>query len=72
LTNPNAESAFYRVVSFRGIRLIVFFAELNKLQLWGADVGNAYLEATTKEKVYIVSCPAFAYVGTKGSQMYKG
>jgi hypothetical protein len=29
------------------------------LQLWGADVGNAYLEATTKEKVYIVGGPEF-------------
>jgi hypothetical protein len=24
------------------------------MQLWGADVGNSYLEATTKEKVCIV------------------
>jgi hypothetical protein len=34
-------------------------AELNQLELWGADVGNAYLEATTKEKVYIVGGPEF-------------
>jgi hypothetical protein len=29
------------------------------LQLWGADVGNAYLEATTNEKVYTVGGPDF-------------
>jgi hypothetical protein len=29
------------------------------LQLWGADVSNAYLEATTKEKDYIVGGPDF-------------
>jgi hypothetical protein len=29
------------------------------LQLWGADVGNTYLEATTKEKIYIVGGPEF-------------
>jgi hypothetical protein len=29
------------------------------MQLMGADVGNAYLEATTKEKVYIVVGPEF-------------
>jgi Reverse transcriptase (RNA-dependent DNA polymerase) len=29
------------------------------LELWGADVGNAYLEAKTKEKVYIVGGPEF-------------
>jgi Reverse transcriptase (RNA-dependent DNA polymerase) len=43
----------------RGIRLIVFLGELNALQLWGPDIGNAYLEATTKEKVYIVGAPEF-------------
>jgi hypothetical protein len=45
------------VVLLQGIRLIVFLAELKKLQLWGADVGNAYIEATTKEKFYIVGGP---------------
>jgi Reverse transcriptase (RNA-dependent DNA polymerase) len=31
----------------------VFLAELNKLKHWATDIGNAYLEATTSEKVYI-------------------
>jgi hypothetical protein len=30
-------------------------AELNKLQLWGADVSSAYLEADTKETVHIIT-----------------
>jgi hypothetical protein len=46
-------------VSLRGIRLIVFLAEMNELQLWGADVGNAYFEAKTKEKFYIFGSPEF-------------
>ena len=54
LTDPNTESVYSGVVSLRGIRLVVFLAELNALKLWGADVGNAYLEAKTKEKVYII------------------
>jgi hypothetical protein len=29
------------------------------LQLWGADVSNAYLEVTTKEKFYIVGSTEF-------------
>jgi Reverse transcriptase (RNA-dependent DNA polymerase) len=41
------------------MRLIVFLAELSGLELWGADVGNAYHEAKTKEKVYIVAGPEF-------------
>jgi hypothetical protein len=59
LTDPNTESVYSGVVSLRGIRLVVFLAELNALELWGADVGNAYLEAKTKEKVYIVGGPEF-------------
>jgi hypothetical protein len=47
------------VVSLRGNRLVVCLAELNNLELWGAQVGNAYLEAKTKEKVYIVGRPEF-------------
>ena len=47
------------VVSLRGIRLVTFLAELNNLALWRADVGNAYLEAKTKKKVYIIAGPEF-------------
>ena len=34
-------------------------AELNKHLLWVGDVGNAYLEALTKEKLYIIAGPEF-------------
>jgi hypothetical protein len=54
LTEPNTESVYSGVVLLQGNRLIGFLADINKLQLWGADVGYAYLEATTKEKAYIV------------------
>ena len=37
----------------------MFLAELNDLLLWMADVGNAYLEAWTKELLYIVVGPKF-------------
>ena len=29
------------------------------MDVWGADIGNAYLEATTKEQLYIVAGPEF-------------
>ena len=29
------------------------------MEVWGADIGNAYLEATIKEKIYIVAGPEF-------------
>ena len=59
LTQIPAESVYSGVVSLRSIRLCVFLAELNGLELWGADVGNAYLESKTREKNYIVAGPEF-------------
>eukprot|EP00934_Nitzschia_sp_Nitz4_P009470 Nitzschia sp. Nitz4//scaffold570_size2933//805//1731//NITZ4_009284-RA/size2933-augustus-gene-0.2-mRNA-1//1//CDS//3329554788//9460//frame0 len=47
------------VVSTRKLRIIVFLAELNSLALWSTDVGNAYLEAYTQEKVSIIAGPEF-------------
>jgi hypothetical protein len=51
------ESVYSGVVSLRGIRLVIFLAELNNLALWTTDVSNAYLEAFTKEKLYVEAGP---------------
>ena len=51
LTDAPIESVYSGVVSLRGVRTVVFLAELNDLELWQSDVGNAYLEAETDEKV---------------------
>ena len=59
LTAAPIDSAYSGVVSLRGLRIVTFLAELNGLQLWATDVGNAYLEAETKEKVYIIAGPEF-------------
>ena len=37
--------------------LVIFLGKLNNLHLWGAIIGNAYLEAFTDEKLYIVAGP---------------
>jgi len=37
----------------------VFLAELNDLDIWATDIGNAYLEAETQEKVFIIVGPEF-------------
>jgi hypothetical protein len=34
-------------------------AELNQLELWATDIGNADLEAFTSEEVYIIAGPKF-------------
>jgi hypothetical protein len=59
MTAIPVESVYSSVVSLRALRLTVFLSELNDLELWGADVGNAYLEAKTNEKVYIIAGPEF-------------
>jgi hypothetical protein len=59
MTVVNTDSVYSGVVSLCGIWLVIFLAKLNRLELWGAEVGNAYLEALTKEKVYIIGGPEF-------------
>ena len=59
LTPDAIESIYSGVVSIRSLRLVIFLAKLNNLEVWGADIGNAYLEAKTKEKLYIVAGPEF-------------
>ena len=59
LTPDPIESIYSGVVSIRSLRLVIFLAKLNNLEVWGADIGNAYLEAKTKEKLYIVAGPEF-------------
>jgi Reverse transcriptase (RNA-dependent DNA polymerase) len=59
LTDIPLESVYSGVVSLRRFRIVLFLAELNKLELWATDIGNAYLEAFTSEKVYIIAGPEF-------------
>jgi hypothetical protein len=50
LTPEPTKSIYSGVVSLRVLRLIIFIAELNNLELWGADVSSAYLEASMQER----------------------
>ena len=59
LTPDPIESIYSGVVSIRSLRLVIFLAKLNNLEVWGADIGNAYVEAMTKESLYVVAGPAF-------------
>ena len=53
------DSIYSGVVSTRSLRLTIFLSKLNNTKVWGAHIGNAYLEATTREKLYIVAGPEF-------------
>jgi hypothetical protein len=59
LTDIPDETVYSSVVSLRGLQILLFLAELNGLAVWGADIGNAYLEALTSEKVCIHAGPEF-------------
>eukprot|EP00934_Nitzschia_sp_Nitz4_P007498 Nitzschia sp. Nitz4//scaffold70_size99833//1423//3150//NITZ4_004580-RA/size99833-snap-gene-0.140-mRNA-1//-1//CDS//3329557090//7488//frame0 len=51
LTDTPLQSVYSGVVSTRNLRIIFLLGELNSLSLWSTDVGNAYLEAYTQEKI---------------------
>ena len=59
LTKEPVESIYSGVVSLRSLRMVVFLSQLNSLEIWGADVGNTYLEAYTDEKLCIIAGPEF-------------
>ena len=57
LTPDPIDSIYSRVVSTGSLRLAIFLSKLNNMEVWGAEIGNACLEATTKEKICIVAGP---------------
>ena len=71
MTKQPNETVYSGVVSLRNPILVMLLAELNDLQLWGADVGNTYLQALTKEKLYIVARTEFEEMHGHVLVMYK-
>jgi hypothetical protein len=59
LTDMPLEYIYSGVVSLRGLRTCIFLGELNNMIPWATDIGNAYLEAKTTEKVCIKAGPEF-------------
>lgn len=55
LTGIPLESVYSGVITIQGVRMVTFLSELNDLELWQTDVSNAYLEAKTSEKLYIIA-----------------
>ena len=59
MTDVPVDSVYSGVVSLKGLRTVLFIAELNGLETYSTDIGNAYLEAYTAEKVAIIGGPEF-------------
>ena len=58
-TDPPKEDIFSGVVSMEAVRLGFILARMNDLQVCAGDVGNAFLNGKTNEKVFIVAGPEF-------------
>jgi hypothetical protein len=52
LTDPPVDSVYSIIVTRESVRIMFTISALNDLDLVGADVQNAYINAPTKEKVY--------------------
>ena len=59
MTDPPQEAVYSGVASLRSPHIVCLLAELNGLKLTGGDIGNAYLEAHTLEKVCVCAGPEF-------------
>jgi hypothetical protein len=59
LTDPPVESVYSSVVTRESVRIMFLIAALNDLDILGADVQNAYINAKTTEKVYFTAGPEF-------------
>ena len=69
LTDDPGYSVYSSVVSIRSLRIVLLAAELNGLDVQAADVGNAYLEALTNEKIYFIAGKEFSPFGLEGHSL---
>ena len=61
MTPEPDEAVYSSVATLRSLRIVIFLAELNGLNLMQGDVGNAYLESYTQDKVYFIARPEFGH-----------
>ena len=54
VTDPGTAEVYSSVVSPEGVREFIFIANHNSLTILGGDVGNAYLNRYTREKVFTI------------------
>ena len=62
MTPEPEESVYSSVVALRSLYIVIFLPELNGLQLMQRDIGNAYLEPYTQEKVYFTAGLEFGHL----------
>ena len=64
-------NVYYGVASLLGLHMMIFLIELDQLDTWATDIGNAYLEVKTSEKVYITAGQEFEEKQSNTLLIYK-
>ena len=59
MTDTNTEDVYTSLVGQDGVRMVTYIADANNLKLMVGDVGNAYLNGYTREKVWVKFGPEF-------------
>ena len=57
--DPTHISTFAGVVSWESVRIALTYAALNSIDVYAADIRNAYLQAPSSQKDYVVCGPEF-------------
>jgi Reverse transcriptase (RNA-dependent DNA polymerase) len=68
---PPVDDSYSSVISLEIMRLTLIVGELNGLELMVGDIGNAYLEAKTKEKIYFIAGQEFGNLEGHTMIIYK-
>ena len=69
-TDTPASITYSSVVSRDSVRIAFLIAALNDLDVWAADIGNAYLNADCREKIYHPELDATPLLGDKLATRY--
>jgi hypothetical protein len=59
MTDPPSAITYSSVVSRDSVRIAFLLAALNDVPILATDIGNAYLNANPREKVYTTAGPEF-------------
>ena len=54
-TNTPASMTYSSVVSRDSVRITFTYAALMRMDVWAADIGNAYLNAKCRERIWTVA-----------------
>ena len=67
MTEPPAAMTYLSVVARDSMWIALLIAAMNNLEVLAADIGNAYLNAPCREKIWIEAGPEFG--PTKGQKV---